>query len=332
MTFASNKAPLVVTSGDPAGIGLEALLKAWLVRQQEELAPFYVVTNAVLLRSLVQHLALPVPIKIIHHSYEAEKFFKVALPVMSLESDPSLTLGKGDAKQAGMIITAIERAVQHCLEGKARAMVTLPINKKLLYRAGFDAPGHTEYLANLADCGGSTVMMLACDTLKVVPVTLHCSLREAIAQLSAQRLQRVIETTDVFLREVFDIAKPRLAIAGLNPHAGEGGAMGREERDFIAPHLAIMRRKGYDLQGPLPADTLFHPRARSSYDVALCMYHDQALIPIKTIAFDEAVNITMGLPFIRTSPDHGTAYDIAGKGTARADSLIAAIKLADRLS
>ena len=216
--------------------------------------------------------------------------------------------------------------------GQAAALVTNPIHKDSLYRAGFPHPGHTEYLAELAGTGEAPIMMLACPVLRVVPVTIHLPLRRAIESLSAAAVVHAGRVTDAALRRDFGIASPVLAFAGLNPHAGEAGGLGREEIEIIEPALAELREVGIDARGPLPADTMFHAEARRSYDAALCMYHDQALIPIKTLDFYGGVNVTLGLPFVRTSPDHGTAFDIAGRGVARADSLIAALRLAAQMA
>ncbi len=230
---------------------------------------------------------------------------------------------------------SIARAVQAVRDGAARAVVTNPIAKAVLYDAGFRFPGHTEYLGELAKAWGQAafpVMMIWSETLAVVPVTIHIPLSEAPKALSAELIAKTARVVDHDLRARFGLARPQLAVAGLNPHAGEGGAMGSEESTIIAPALEILRAEGIDVIGPLPADTMFHADARARYDVALTMYHDQGLIPVKTLAFDEGVNVTLGLPFVRTSPDHGTAFDIAGKGIANPSSLIAALKLADRLT
>ena len=229
------------------------------------------------------------------------------------------------------MVRAIDLAVAAARDGTASAVVTNPINKDALYRAGFRHPGHTEYLAELAGLKAPAIMMLACPELRVVPVTIHHALREAIGLLTDRAGDRRIyagRVVDAALRRDFGIAAPRLAVAGLNPHAGENGGLGREDIDIVAPAIAALREAGIDARGPLAADTMFHAAARRGYDAALCMYHDQALIPIKTIDFDGGVNVTLGLPFIRTSPDHGTAFDNAGKGVARPDSLIAALRLA----
>jgi 4-hydroxythreonine-4-phosphate dehydrogenase len=237
-----------------------------------------------------------------------------------------------------LTIAAIARAVALVSSGQARALVTNPIAKHVLYSAGFAFPGHTEYLAALAAGDAPSpapiraVMMLWCDTLAVVPVTIHIPLKDVADRLTMTEIVETGRIVALELKARFGIAAPRLAIAGLNPHAGENGTIGLEDQAVVSPAIAVLRAEGIDAFGPLPADTMFHARARAGYDAALCMYHDQALIPIKTLAFDEGVNVTLGLPFVRTSPDHGTAFDIAGRGIARPDSLIAALKLADRMT
>ena len=244
--------------------------------------------------------------------------------------------GRPDPANAAGIVEAIDRAVADCLAGDAAAVVTCPIAKKPLYDAGFRFPGHTEYLAHLASLRTGTeimpVMLLAGPELRTVPVTIHIALADVPKALTTELIVATARITAADLASRFGIARPRLAVAGLNPHAGEGGAMGREDELVIRPAIDRLRAEGIDAFGPLPADTMFHARARAGYDVAICMYHDQALIPAKALAFDDAVNVTLGLPFIRTSPDHGTAFDIAGKGIARADSLLAALRLARRLA
>jgi 4-hydroxythreonine-4-phosphate dehydrogenase len=230
------------------------------------------------------------------------------------------------------VLRSIETAVADVRAGRAAAVVTNPINKDALYRAGFPHPGHTEYLAELAGSREPAIMMLAGPQLRVVPVTIHLALRDAITALSAAAIIHAGRVTDGALRRDFAVPTPVIAVAGLNPHAGEAGGLGREDIDIVAPAIAALRAAGIDARGPLAADTMFHAEARRTYDAALCMYHDQALIPIKTLDFDGAVNVTLGLPFIRTSPDHGTAFDIAGKGIARPDSLIAALRLAAEMA
>jgi 4-hydroxythreonine-4-phosphate dehydrogenase len=230
------------------------------------------------------------------------------------------------------VVDVIARAVALAQAGAVSAVCTLPIHKKALQvDAGFAFPGHTEFLAHLAG-GADVVMCLASDMLKVVPATIHIPLAQVPRALTPALLERVIRLTDAGMRRDFGLMRPRIAVAGLNPHAGEGGAMGQEEGDWIAPLIARLVADGLDLRGPLPADTMFHARARAGYDVAVCLYHDQALIPIKTLAFDEGVNVTLGLPFVRTSPDHGTAFDIAGKGVANPGSVVAALRMAQAMA
>jgi 4-hydroxythreonine-4-phosphate dehydrogenase len=252
--------------------------------------------------------------------------------VLPVGGAPRAAPGRPDRADAPLVIGAIDAAVAEVRAGRAAAVVTNPINKDALYRAGFRHPGHTEYLAELAGTGRSAVMMLACQELRVVPVTIHLALRQAVEQLSAAAIVHAGRVTNDALIRDFGVPRPVLAVAGLNPHAGEAGALGREDIDIIAPAIAELRAEGIDARGPLAADTMFHAEARQGYDAALCMYHDQALIPVKTLDFHGAVNVTLGLPFIRTSPDHGTAFDIAGQGIARPDSLIAALKLAARMA
>ena len=257
-----------------------------------------------------------------------------ALPVVATGHAATARPGRPDATSADAAIASIRQAVADVASGKASAVVTNPIAKSVLYRAGFRHPGHTEYLAELAANGGTPpqpVMMLWSPALAVVPVTIHVALREALAQLSTDLIVATARIVVKDLKARFGLARPRLVVSGLNPHAGEDGSLGTEESDIVAPAVEILRRDGIDARGPLPADTMFHEAARKTYDCAICMYHDQALIPIKTIAFEDAVNVTLGLPFIRTSPDHGTAFDIAGTGKANPSSLIAALQLAARM-
>ena len=243
--------------------------------------------------------------------------------------------GRPDHTSAAAALASIRQAVGDVVSGRASAVVTNPIAKSVLYRSGFRHPGHTEFLAELAATGGRTpqpVMMLWSPALAVVPVTIHLSLRDAIAQLSSELIVTTARIVVADLKTRFGLANPRLAISGLNPHAGEDGSLGTEDLTIVAPAVEILRGEGIAVRGPLPADTMFHDAARKSYDCAICMYHDQALIPIKTLAFDDAVNVTLGLPFIRTSPDHGTAFDIAGTGKANPSSLVAALRLAARMA
>jgi 4-hydroxythreonine-4-phosphate dehydrogenase len=306
--------PLALTMGEPAGIGPDITLAAWLRRAE---------------------LGLHVPIKTVEHA-AAAKTFASALPVVPLGLSASARPGMPDATSAPAAIASIDRAVADVFDGNAAAVVTNPVAKSVLYQSGFADPGHTEYLAKLSFERTSDpawpVMMLWAPELAVVPVTIHMPVKYV-----PQRLTRdlIFETGRVVARDLirrFGIARPRLAVAGLNPHAGEDGALGDEDASVVRPAVERLIADGIDARGPLPADSMFHTAARRTYDVALCMYHDQALIPIKTLAFDHAVNVTLGLPLVRTSPDHGTAFDIAGSGKADPSSLIAAIRLAARLS
>src|SRR5271170_2511756 len=319
--------PLALTMGEPAGIGGEIVLKAWL-RRGEGVPPFYVIDDPGRLAVIATRLGWDVPITRLAAPGHAPAIFAEALPVLPVGGSPRAEPGRPDPADARLVVGAIDAAVADVRGGRAAAVVTNPINKDALYRAGFRHPGHTEYLAELAGAGAGAVMMLASPQLRVVPVTIHLALREAVEQLSAAAIVHAGRLAHQALVHDFGIARPVIACAGLNPHAGEAGALGREDIDIIMPAIAELRAAGVDVRGPLAADTMFHAAARSGYDAALCMYHDQALIPVKTIDFDGAVNVTLGLPFIRTSPDHGTAFDIAGSGAARPDSLIAALKLA----
>ncbi len=326
--------PLVLTQGDPAGIGPELTLKAWLAGREHGPA-FFVVSDPAFLAATASRLGLAVPV-VEATPDSAARLFRDALPVVPHGIPVTAEAGRPDPAEAASTIRSIETAVALTTSGAASAIVTNPIAKHVLYEAGFRYPGHTEFLAALAAEPGRpaplSVMMLWTETLAVVPVTVHIALAEVSRHLTTDLILRTARIVAADLASRFAVARPRLALAGLNPHAGEGGAMGREDGEVIAPAVAQLRREGIDASGPSPADTMFHPRARAGYDAVLAMYHDQALIPIKTIAFDEAVNVTLGLPFLRTSPDHGTAFDIAGRGIARPDSLIAAIRLAGRLT
>jgi 4-hydroxythreonine-4-phosphate dehydrogenase len=320
-------APLALTAGEPAGIGGEITLKAWLARRQASLPQFFAIDDPARLERLAARLGLDVPIATIAAPEDAAKLFGRALPVLPLAFAVPPEPGRLDPRNAPAVIEAIARGAALVEARRAGALVTNPVQKETLYAAGFPHPGHTEFLGELAG-GVQPVMMLVCDVLRVVPVTVHVPLTAAIAALDTPSIVAVGRIAAAALARDFAIAKPRLAVAGLNPHAGEHGTMGREEIDIIAPAIAILRRDGIDAFGPLAPDSLFHEAARQRYDAVLCMYHDQALIPIKTIDFERGVNVTLGLPFIRTSPDHGTATDIAGQGIASAASLLAALKLA----
>ncbi len=321
---------VALTMGEPAGIGGEIALQAWL-RRDEGVPCFFAIDDADRLAALARGLGWTVPVRAIAAPEDAPEIFPKALPVLPLALPHQVVAGRPDAANAPAVIAAIDNAVALARAGRAAAVVTNPINKKCLYAAGFRHPGHTEYLAELAG-GAVPVMMLACPGLRVVPVTIHLPLKDAVASLSAEAIITAGRITAAGLRRDFGIERPVLAVAGLNPHAGEEGALGREEIEIIAPALARLRGEGVAVEGPLPADTLFHAAARRRYDAVLCMYHDQALIPLKTIDFENGVNITLGLPFIRTSPDHGTAFGIAGKGIANPASLIAALRLAGEMA
>jgi 4-hydroxythreonine-4-phosphate dehydrogenase len=317
--------------GEPAGIGGEIALQAWL-RRGEGVPVFYLIDDPNRLAGLAERLGWPVPVHAIDMPARAPAIFPDALPVLPVGGKIKAAPGRPEMADAPLVIGAIDRAVADVQGRRAAALVTNPINKEALYRTGFPHPGHTEYLGELAGGGGTPIMMLASSQLRVVPVTIHLALRQAVAALTSAMIVTAGGITHLALQRDFGIAVPVLAIAGLNPHAGEGGSLGREDLDIVAPAVAELRAAGIDARGPLAADTMFHAAARQSYDAALCMYHDQALIPIKALDFDGAVNVTLGLPFIRTSPDHGTAFDIAGQGIARPDSLIAALRLAAEMA
>lgn len=327
--------PLALTLGEPAGIGPDLALAVWHRRTELDLPRFYIVADPEFLRRRAARLKLDVPIANVTPAL-AGATFPSALPVVALDIPVSAEPGRPDRSSAPAAIASIRRAVADVLAGAAAAIVTNPVAKNVLYNWGFAEPGHTEFLATLAqEATGKPrrpVMMLWSPELAVVPVTIHLPLREIFQHLSTEL---IVETGRIVARDLslrFRVPHPRLAIAGLNPHAGENGTLGEEDRAIVAPAVARLVADGIDARGPLAADSLFHKQARATYDAALCMYHDQALIPIKTLAFDHAVNVTLGLPFVRTSPDHGTAFDIAGTGVADATSLIAALRLAARLA
>jgi 4-hydroxythreonine-4-phosphate dehydrogenase len=326
--------PLALTLGEPAGIGPDITLAAYLRRDALALPPFYLLADPEALSRRARRLGLDVPIRAVAPE-DAARCFASALPVVRLAELVTAEPGHPDASSAPAAIASIRRAVADVLAGRAHAVVTNPVAKAVLYRTGFAEPGHTEFLARLAQehTGRAMhpVMMLWSEELAVVPVTIHLPVRDVPRALTTDL---IIETGRIVARDLarrFGIARPRLALAGLNPHAGEDGTLGDEDRAVVAPAVAQLRAEGICARGPLPADTMFHAAARRTYDAALAMYHDQALIPIKTLAFDHAVNVTLGLPFVRTSPDHGTAFDIAGTGRAKATSLVAALRLAARL-
>lgn len=328
--------PLAVTMGDPAGIGGDLTLTAWVSRQSAALPCFAALDDPDRLRALALRLGLTVPVEEISDLGDAAGCFGRALPVLPVRLNHPVSPGCPDSRHTQAVLESIEQAVALCQSGQAGAVVTQPINKKVLQDGGFLYPGHTEYLAALATPDGqppvTPVMMLACPSLRVVPITIHQSLLSVGDTLTEELIVRQALITAVALRTFFALPAPRLAFAGLNPHAGENGAMGTEEQTIILPALERLKAMGMTVSGPHPADTLFHAEARAAYDVALCMYHDQALIPIKTLDFHGGVNVTLGLPFIRTSPDHGTAYALAGTGQANPSSFRAALTLAARMA
>ncbi len=329
--------PLAVTMGDPAGIGPEIVLKAYSHRADRGLPAFAIYGCPKTLAERAKLLGIDLKISEITAPGEAASRFSSDLPVVPIAVARDVKPGQPLPENAMGTISAIEQAVRAVVAGEASAVVTAPIAKAVLYAAGFVHPGHTEFLAALA---GSLVpgkrhhpvMMLASDLLRVVPVTIHVPLSDVPRALSKRLLYETINITWRSLKADFGIDEPRVAVAGLNPHAGEGGTIGREDIDLIAPAIEELRREGLSVTGPHSADTLFHAGARKTYDAAICMYHDQALIPIKTLSFDTGVNITLGLPFVRTSPDHGTAFDIAAKGIASPESMITAIRMASELA
>ena len=326
--------PLALTLGEPAGIGPDISIKAWLHRDELNLPPFYLLGDCDFFKERAKALGLHLELAATDAGGAATAFAK-ALPVVATGVAATAPPGRPDASSAEAALASIRQAVSDVRTGQAAAVVTNPIAKSVLYRAGFRHPGHTEFLAELAGADGQAlqpVMMLWSPVLAVVPVTIHLALREAIEQLSTELIVATARITVASLKARFGVVRPRLAISGLNPHAGEDGSLGSEDLGIVAPAIDILRAEGIDVSGPLPADTMFHDAARKTYDCAICMYHDQALIPVKTLAFDDAVNVTLGLPFIRTSPDHGTAFDIAGTGRANPASLIAALRLASRMA
>lgn len=316
--------PLAVSIGDPAGVGPEIIGKAWEQHKKAKLHPFFAVGDPA---CFTPHWNGPVVR--IDSAEQALERFGDALPVMHVHSCGTVIPGQPDLDGAHCALQSLEMATGFAKSGNAAGLVTGPVSKAQLYAIGFTHPGQTEFVAER--CGiakNNAVMMLAGPDLRVVPMTTHIPLSNVVQQLDQRLVRQRIRATAKGLQRDFGIERPRLALAGFNPHAGESGNMGREEIDIFGPALAKIREEGYDVIGPLPADTMFHAEARTQYDAALCAYHDQALIPLKTLYFHEAVNLTLGLPIVRTSPDHGTAFAIAGQNIARPDSMIAAIRMA----
>ncbi|MBN9431754.1 MAG: 4-hydroxythreonine-4-phosphate dehydrogenase PdxA [Bosea sp.] len=327
--------PLVLTMGEPAGIGPDVTLAAWSARRDRDLPYFYCLADPDALAARAALIGIDVPIEVVTPA-EAADAFERALPVVRLETRTHAEPGRPDRAAAQGVIEAIARAVADVRAGSAAAVVTNPINKKALVEAGFQHPGHTEFLGMLSAAWSGQparpVMMLAGPGLRCVPATIHVPISAVPGLLTEEVLLATGRTIDRDMRRRFGYPRPRIAVAGLNPHAGEGGVMGTEDDAVIRPAVERLKQEGIDAFGPLAPDTMFHSAARARYDVALCMYHDQALIPTKTVAFSETVNVTLGLPFVRTSPDHGTAFDIAGTGTADFSSLAEALRLADELA
>lgn len=317
--------PLAVSMGDPAGIGPEIIAKAWAARDEHGLPPFVAVGDD---RAIAR--VWNGPITVVQDIRSAVAAFPDALPVLSVEDAGEITPGRPDVEGARCALHALELAVGLVRSNAASALVTGPVSKAQLYQIGFTHPGQTEFVAERCGiAGANAVMMLAGPSLRVVPMTTHVPLAQVPGLITVDLVLAKARATARGLFRNFGIAEPRLAVAGLNPHAGESGAIGREEIDVIEPAIAQLQAEGIDITGPLAADTLFHPRARASYDAVLCCYHDQALVPLKTLHFDEGVNITLGLPIVRTSPDHGTAFGIAGMDAAEPGAMIAAIRMAN---
>ncbi len=329
--------PLALTMGDPAGIGLDITLAAWFAREVHDLAPFVLFGDVDALARRAEVLGLDVPTAVVSDPAAAVPHFATRLPVLPVPCAETAVAGEAQTANARAVIASIEEAVLAVRRGAARAVVTNPIAKSVLMAEGFPHPGHTDYLGALAEAHFGArnvrpVMLLAADELKVVPLTVHIPLARVPQGVTAADIVATARILARALRDDFGLVRPRIAVTGLNPHAGEDGLLGSEDEAVIAPAIAALAAEGLDVTGPHPADTMFHAAARATYDAALAMYHDQALIPIKTLAFDRGVNVTLGLPFVRTSPDHGTAFSIAGTGKANARSLIEALKVADAMA
>ncbi|MBL4603674.1 MAG: 4-hydroxythreonine-4-phosphate dehydrogenase PdxA [Emcibacteraceae bacterium] len=328
--------PIAVTIGDPSGIGPEVIMKAWYKRKEFTLSPFFVIGSVKLIQQQASLLNLDIPVSNITRPSQAVHVFASTLPVLDLGLGDDFEFGIPTLDTAKMVIASIDKAVELIISGKARAMATAPIHKAALYEAGFKSPGHTEYLAELSEKFTGEeyhpVMMLASEELCVVPLTIHVALKDVPGLISHKLLIKTIGTIHSSMQKYFNLPNPSIAVSGLNPHSGENNSMGNEDSEIIAPAIEALKKQGVRVTGPMPADTMFHKAARDKYDVALCTYHDQALIPIKTIDFDAGVNVTLGLPIVRTSPDHGTALNIAGKCLANPTSMINSLLLADRMS
>ena len=331
----AERPPVALTCGDPAGIGPDITLQSWLRRESEGLPAFVLLGDPEHLAKRAREMGVAVPIAVVGDPQEAGAVFKGSLPVLPVPLPCPVEAGRPEPLAAPAVKLSTERAVALAMSGEASAVVTNPIAKSVLYAAGFRHPGHTEFLAELASRYApgpwQPVMLLAADELRVVPLTIHVPLSTVPSSITRELIVATARILNRALIEDFGVPAPRIAVAGLNPHAGESGTMGSEDRDVIAPAIAALAAEGIAIAGPFSADTMFHAAARASYDAAIAMYHDQALIPLKTLAFDRGVNVTLGLPFVRTSPDHGTAFDIAGSGKASASSLVAAMQMAARM-
>ncbi len=334
---ADGTAPLAVTMGDPAGIGGELTLAAW---QKADTPVFVAIDDPDRLSAIARTLGIDLRLRVLDQPNavpradpaDLNRWFADSLPVIPCPLPGIATPGRLDPAHGAAVLASIRTAVSLVTTGTAAAIVTNPIHKANLYAAGFEHPGHTEFLAALAGLSDPPVMMLAGPSLRVVPATIHCPLGDVPRALTRPVIEHAARVTLAALSRDFAIANPRIAVSGLNPHAGEGGALGTEEAAVVEPAIEALRRDGARVTGPAAADSLFHADARQHYDAAICMYHDQALIPIKTLDFDRAVNVTLGLPFVRTSPDHGTALDIAGQGRANPTSFLCALRLATQLA
>ncbi|MCF6197791.1 MAG: 4-hydroxythreonine-4-phosphate dehydrogenase PdxA [Hyphomicrobiaceae bacterium] len=339
MTFKTsqrNELPIAITMGDPAGISTEISALSWRETRKERRSTFFVLSRASLFEKYNSSTSQKIAFEIIQSPEEAFAVFPRALPILELPKQVVAIPGQPDPANGEMIIKSISIAVDLVQSKQVSSLVTTPINKHVLYQAGFEFPGHTEYLAKLAMQGNEPasrpVMMLVSSQLRTVPLTIHVPLADVPKMITKQIIEETAHIISADMKKYFGLSSPHIAVAGLNPHAGESGSMGKTEIEIIEPAICELKTQGLNISGPHPADTLFHAKARKNYDVVLGMYHDQALIPIKTLGFDEGVNTTLGLPFVRTSPDHGTAYDIAGKGLANPQSLMEAIKLAQSMS
>ncbi|MCL6250727.1 4-hydroxythreonine-4-phosphate dehydrogenase PdxA [Altererythrobacter sp. KTW20L] len=322
-------APLVLSLGDPAGVGPELIAAAWAARAELDLPAFVVAGGADVLRAAAATRGVDLPVAVMDDPASAAALFPTSLPVLTTVGDGPYRPGEPGVEGARLALHSLEQATALALSGAASGLVTAPVSKSELARVGFTFPGQTEFLAHA--CGiaeEDAVMMLAGPSLRTVPLTVHVPLAEVSRLVTIDLILRRCRVIAAAMTRDFGMAHPHLALAGLNPHAGEKGRMGDEEQAVIAPAIAQLQAEGINASGPHPADTLFAPHKRDTYDVAVAMYHDQALVPLKTLDFDEGVNMTLGLPIVRTSPDHGTAFDIAGKGVARVNSLVAAIRMA----